>query len=103
VATRHLHVFRRNSIYWWRRRVPLILRRAVGRVHLARSLRTADPTEARRRARRLSSRIDELFAEFEHIMTESADALTPKQIDAVLDALFKQTLDDGPSLSGGIP
>lgn len=45
------HLFRRVSVYWWRRRAPEPLELSLQRTEISRSLTTREPALARRRAR----------------------------------------------------
>ena len=84
------HLVRRAGCYWWRRRIPRVV--AVGLEDtIARSLRTADPLLARRRARRCSAAFD---AAMMRLMTMDRPP-TRSELKAVLDAVFRGVLDDG--------
>jgi integrase len=56
---RHLHLFRRNAVYYWRRRLPEDFARTAHKSHLVISLQTRDPTNAKPLARRLSVAFDQ--------------------------------------------
>lgn len=60
--TGHLHLYRRDSRYWWRRRLPARIALILGRSHATCALRTADPHLARIRCRRLTSLFDRYFS-----------------------------------------
>lgn len=62
-ASQSRHFRRRDGIFWFRRRVPAALVPRVGLAEIHRSLRTACPREAARRARRAWLVTDELFDE----------------------------------------
>ena len=84
------HLVRRAGCYWWRRRIPRVV--AIGLEDtIARSLRTADPLLARRRARRCSAAFD---AAMMRLMTMDRPP-TRSELKAVLDAVFRGVLDDG--------
>lgn len=53
---------RHGTVFFFRRRVPLALRRVLGRLHFYSSLHTHDRAEAKRRARALAVVTDDLFA-----------------------------------------
>ena len=69
------HLYRRQSVYWWQRRIPPSLG-IQGPCRIARYLRTANPNVARRRARACSAAFDHVIMRF---MTESA----PARVDLV--------------------
>jgi hypothetical protein len=77
VAT-HLH--RRKALYYWRRRVLLPLRSWFHKRHLFLSLRTADPTFARRLVVLLDAKLEEIVTAFE----QSAMHLTSPQVEGLL-------------------
>ena len=83
------HLYRRQSIYWWQRRIPLGLR-LEGPHRIARSLRTGDPVVARRRARACSAAFDHVIMQF---MAESVPARA--DLVRVLDTVFRRILEDG--------
>ncbi len=83
------HLYRRQSVYWWQRRIPLGLR-IEGPYRIARSLRTADPGLARRRARACSAAFDHVIMQF---MAESVPARA--DLVRVLDTVFRRILEDG--------
>ena len=83
------HLYRRQSVYWWQRRVPLGLR-IEGSDRIARSLRTADPGLARRRARACSAAFDHVIMRF---MAESLPARA--DLVRILDIVFRRILEDG--------
>jgi hypothetical protein len=56
---RPLHLFSRNGLFYWHRRLPRALARGAGPDHLCRSLETADRPLARLRALRLSAIFEE--------------------------------------------
>ena len=83
------HLYRRQSVYWWQRRIPLGLR-IESPYRIARSLRTADPGLARRRARACSAAFDHVIMQF---MAESVPARA--DLVRVLDTVFRRILEDG--------
>jgi hypothetical protein len=84
------HLVRRAGYYWWRRRIPRVV--ATGPEDtIARSLRTADPLLARRRARRCSAAFDGAMMRL-MAMDRPPTRSEPK---AVLDAVFRGVLDEG--------
>jgi integrase len=74
------HLYRRKALYYWRRRLPLSLRSWFHKSHLFLSLRTADPTFARRLVVLLDAKLEEIVTAFE----QSAMHLTPPQVDGLL-------------------
>lgn len=78
---------RKNGRYYWRSRVPLDLVAKVGRSEVTRSLATADPMTARRLARLIGVRADEVFA-----LIRNERDLSPAQIDALVRRLLSEEL-----------
>jgi integrase len=74
------HLYRRKALYYWRRRLPPLLRNWFHKRHLFLSLRTADPTFARRLVVLLDAKLEEIVTAFE----QSAMHLTPPQVDGLL-------------------
>lgn len=95
MSTGHLHLFKRAGRYWWRRRLPARLGAALGIAQVRRSLHTADPSAARRRARRASVAFDGWLAIVEKNMTEGRRAPTQDELKGVLDDLLEKVLADG--------
>jgi hypothetical protein len=56
-----LHLFKRNAVFYWRRRLPHELAVRGGAGELRRSLATAEPALARLRALRLSTIFEEVL------------------------------------------
>jgi hypothetical protein len=83
------HLYRRQSVYWWQRRIPACLS-LNGSRRVARSLRTADPMLARRRARACS-------AAFDHVIMRVMTLPAPPRADLVrvLDDIFWRILEFG--------
>lgn len=75
-----IHLYRRKALYYWRRRLPPLLRNWFHKRHLFLSLRTADPTFARRLVVLLDAKLEEIVTAFE----QSAMHLTPPQVDGLL-------------------
>lgn len=85
------NLFRRRAVYWWRRRLPSALSTALRRTEIVRSLRTREPTLARRRARACS-------VEFDRAMMRLMVAKripTRQELAEIVDELFRRVLDDG--------
>jgi len=81
-------VFRRNNVFWWRRRFPQELRRVVARRDLRVSLRTHLPDTARSRAVRLRAATD---AVFEGVLAAMAAG---RELDeAEIDALVRDAVE----------
>ncbi len=90
---RPLHLFSRNGLFYWRRRLPRVLARGAGPDHLCRSLETPDRPLARLRALRLSAIFEEVL--LSHAATlRSAKPLTKWQREQVLFALYDQILEE---------
>ncbi|NIA70336.1 site-specific integrase [Pelagibius litoralis] len=97
---RPLHLFRRNGLFYWRRRLPRALVRGTGPDHLCRSLETADRPLARLRALRLSAVFEEAL--LSHATTlKSAKPLTKYQREQVLFALYDQILEECQAWAAG--
>jgi hypothetical protein len=75
-----IHLYRRKALYYWRRRLPPLLRNWFYKRHLFLSLRTADPTFARRLVVLLDAKLEEIVTAFE----QSTMHLTPPQVDGLL-------------------
>ena len=86
---RPLHQFRRGAIYAVRFRVPADLVKRLGTTELSRSLRTADPTLARRLT-------NEATAWFRHMMEQvrAMPDLTRADLNAAGDAYFAKLARD---------
>jgi len=93
MPTRHLHLMRRGAVYYWRARLPRMLRVALDQSLLTVSLRTKDPSTARRRARAVSSAIDCL----ETLLVNAPPKFPPSklQLRLVLEAMFNRILSEG--------
>ena len=84
------HLQRRGSVYRWRRRLPHSL--ALRPDHcISRSLDTADPDTARRRARACSAYFDVAMM---RLMSNGIPP-TREELARVLDDVFRRVLDDG--------
>lgn len=55
------HIVLRGNIWWFRKRIPSDLTRALGKTFIAKTLRTTDEKDAAKKARRLSIQFEELF------------------------------------------
>lgn len=84
------HLFRRGSVYWWQRRLPLALA-SISPRRVARSLRTKDFELARRRARACSVWFDLAIIQ---LMKKGA-APTRQDLSLLLDDIFRRILEDG--------
>ncbi len=90
---RPLHLFSRNGLFYWRRRLPRALARGAGPDHLCRSLDTTQRPLARLRALRLSAIFEEVL--LSHAATlRSARPLTKWQREQILFALYDQILEE---------
>jgi len=77
------HIFRREAVYYWRRRTPRALANVLGRQHLSMSLRTTDRAEARRLATQVNLFLDDVA-----MLSEGPDPhLTRSQIETMLHAV----------------
>lgn len=94
MSTGHLHLVKRGAAYWWRRRIPAALTRALGAAQLRRSLGTRDPVVARRRARRASAAFDDWWYEVEIDMIDGKPAPTPEQLNDIVNSIFRRILDE---------
>ena len=54
-----VHIFRRETTYYWRRRTPRALANFLGRPHVFMSLRTTSPVMARRLATQLDAILED--------------------------------------------
>lgn len=87
------HLLRRGAIYHFRRRLPAPLKEILSRSHFDGSLQTADPTQARKLAQRVSVAIDQLAERLQGM--PSARQPSPGQLNLVLRELFDAILRDG--------
>lgn len=69
--SKHLHLFKRGNIFYWRRRLPAL---STGNACLQLSLRTADQREASIMARKLTSESDRMLDDISHNCLSVADA-----------------------------
>ena len=101
MGTRHLHLFRRGAIYYWRARLPNGLREVLCRKHLVWSLRTPEPTLARQRARRFSVAIDS----YENWLMNAPTKFIPTrlQLRLVLESIFNEILAEGEAVRDAEP
>lgn len=67
---------RHGTVFYFRRRVPLDLRKRLGRLHVYASLRTQEFGEAKRRARALAAVTDKLFTELRYMQGGDKDGLS---------------------------
>jgi hypothetical protein len=82
------HIFRRNAVYYWRRRPPRSLANLFPRPHLFLSLKTT----SRVVARRLAAQLD-LILEDAAMLADSASLdLSPSQIETMLRAVVASHL-----------
>lgn len=79
------HLIRRTGRYYYRRRVPIALVARMGRVEITRALGTADPAEARKRARVMAVEIDRLFAEAEAMPETTGARVDPASLSSALE------------------
>jgi hypothetical protein len=77
------HIFRRQAVYYWRRRAPRALANRFGRPHVSMSLRTTSRIAARRMATQLN-----LILEDVAMLADGADPnLSRSQIETMLHAV----------------
>ncbi|MGJ5202889.1 DUF6538 domain-containing protein [Bradyrhizobium sp. HKCCYLR20261] len=82
------HIFRREAVYYWRRRTPRALAMLFGRPHVSMSLRTTSHTAARRLATQLNATLDDLA-----MLADGSDPhLTQSQIETMLRAVVDRHL-----------
>src|ERR1700759_2652125 len=73
------HIFRRQAVYYWRRRTPRALAKVLGRQHLSMSLQTTN----RAAARRLATQVN-LFLDDVAMLAGGTDRLSRSQIETML-------------------
>ncbi|WP_404543012.1 DUF6538 domain-containing protein [Bradyrhizobium sp. USDA 223] len=82
------HIFRRQAVYYWRRRTPPKLANCLGRPHVSMSLRTTSRAAARRLATQLNLILDDVA-----MLADGADPhLTRSQIETMLHAFVDRHL-----------
>jgi hypothetical protein len=82
------HIFRRQAVYYWRRRAPRALANRLGRPHVSMSLRTTSRMTARRLATRLNLILDDIA-----MLADGADPhLSRSQIETMLHAVVERHL-----------
>ncbi|WP_312016234.1 DUF6538 domain-containing protein [Bradyrhizobium vignae] len=82
------HIFRREAVYYWRRRTPRALAIRFGRPHVSMSLRTTSRLAARRLATQLNLTLDDIA-----MFADGADPhLTRSQIETMLHAVVDRHL-----------
>lgn len=86
---RRLHIFNRNGVFYWRRRLPELVAKAFGRSHILLSLRSRDRKAASRLASILSANLDQ----FVHIMQLEQREPTPAEVQKILDQLYRRILE----------
>lgn len=80
------HIFRRQAVYYWRRRTPRALASVLGREHLSMSLQTTN----RAAARRLATQVN-LFLDDVAMLADGTDPqLSRSQIETMLHALVEK-------------
>lgn len=83
-----VHIFRRDAVYYWRRRRPRALANILDRPHVFLSLRTTNPVVARRMGAQL-----DLILEDAAMLAESADLnLSRSQIETMLRGVVDKHL-----------
>ena len=83
-----VHIFRREAVYYWRRRPPRVLANVLDRPHLFLSLKTTSRTVARRLAAQL-----DLILEDAAMLADSFDPhLSKSQIETMLRRVVDRQL-----------
>lgn len=95
MATRHLHLFRRGAVYYWRCRLPARLARSLGRDVLCRSLRTTNPALARRRAKRLSIGVETLADHLDRLAVARRRPPSASDLNKILWDLYFDVIEAG--------
>lgn len=88
------NVFRRGASYYFRTRVPERVRALLGRKELWKSLRTADPREARRRASVALILTAKLWRDFEHLMSSPRKLPSSAEIQPLIDRWLRAELQE---------
>lgn len=82
------HIFRRQAVYYWRRRTPPALANCLGRPHVSMSLRTTRRATARRLATQLNLVLDDVA-----MLADGADLdLSRSQIETMLHGVVERHL-----------
>jgi len=89
------NVVRRGKSYYFRVRVPKPLRTKVRPVELWRSLRTSDPSTARKRAGAMMALTEALWSALHHVMS-------PETIDHLISEWLTTNLDDDANERDGL-
>ena len=76
------HIFRRQAVYYWRRRTPRPLASVLGRPHLSMSLKTTNRAAACRVATQVNLFLDDVA-----MLADGADPLSRSQIETMLHAV----------------
>ena len=87
-----LHLIKRNSIYYWRRRLPSPLVEHFGKSHLVISTRLTDLLSASRLARRLSVILDRFLAQMEspkRVPTAAEIAQLVREIQSAIEERYE--------------
>ena len=92
--TGYLHLLRRGSRYWFRRRMPGRIRPIIGRVHLTLSLKTSDPTLARSRCGQMTAAFERCFSMVLSRMDSTNWAPSKAEIADLLRAVYERILDE---------
>lgn len=82
------HIFRRQAVYYWRRRAPAVLANQLGRPHVSMSLRTT----SRMTARRLASQLNLILDDVAMLADGPSPHLTRSQIETMLHAVVEKQL-----------
>jgi hypothetical protein len=79
------HIFRRQAVYYWRRRTPRALASVFRRQHLSMSLQTTN----RAAACRLATQVN-LFLDDVAMLADGPDQLSRSQIETMLHAVVEK-------------
>src|SRR4051794_32032837 len=82
------HIFRRQAVYYWRRRAPRALANSLGRPHVSMSLRTT----SRITTRRLATQLNVLLDDVAMLADGTEPHLTRSQIETMLRAVVEKQL-----------
>jgi hypothetical protein len=91
-VARHPHLYRRQAVYWWRRRIPKHLRQLFSTSEIRVSLRAHIVAEAATRAARLRVITDLAFQDLERAVTIGL-TLPDQTFDQLVNQLVQDELD----------
>jgi hypothetical protein len=91
-VAKHPHLYRRQAVYWWRRRIPKHLRQFFSTSEIRVSLRAHMAQEAATRAARLRVVTDLAFQDLERAVTTGL-TLPEQTFDQLVNQLVQDELD----------